>query len=364
MEDSICSFFLGAQPVGRSSTYISPPQKLFQMTLAFFPERMIVLALFSCLAFPCWSQAEIEIFSESGDLFTMYLNQVKMNDRPAPRALAQIEPGYYQLRIDFEQAGRPPIIKNNFGAEAGMRSTGMITLNRKGEWVVRPFAFTPLSGAASAPTAPGASSSGSEFDHMEESFESSSAESFGISLNISAQETGSLSPTSAAAAQGNSQSESVQMNMSIGGGLIPGGVNMNMNVSASGAWSESSSGWETSSMNSTAAGTWSESTSGNTSSGSGSPMSSIDFTDYLNAIVAKTFEDSKLSTAQAPLKGGAYLSSAQIAQVMRAFTYESSRVEFAIFAHARCVDPQNYYTTHGAFEYELSIEELNEAIGQ
>jgi hypothetical protein len=93
-------------------------------------------------------------------------------------------------------------------------------------------------------------------------------------------------------------------------------------------------------------------------------MTDLDFQNYLRAIRANEFEDSKQSTANAPLKAGVQLSAGQIAQVMQAFEYESTRVEFAIFAYPRCVDPRNYYKTHGAFEFELSIDELNEAIGQ
>lgn len=57
------------------------------------------------------------------------------------------------------------------------------------------------------------------------------------------------------------------------------------------------------------------------------------------------------------------LTASQITQVMKAFSFESSRVEFAIFAHPHCVDAHNYYKTHGAFDFELSIDELNDAIG-
>ena len=49
---------------------------------------------------------------------------------------------------------------------------------------------------------------------------------------------------------------------------------------------------------------------------------------------------------------------------MKAFDYESTRLEFAVFAHGKCVDAHNYYKTHGSFEYELSIDDLNDAIGQ
>ena len=93
------------------------------------------------------------------------------------------------------------------------------------------------------------------------------------------------------------------------------------------------------------------------------PMDDMDFARYLNAIKAKDFEDSKLATAKAPLRGQ-YLTAEQVAEVRRAFDFEATRVEFAILAHPRCVDPSNYYLTYGAFDFELSIEELEEAIAE
>ena len=98
---------------------------------------------------------------------------------------------------------------------------------------------------------------------------------------------------------------------------------------------------------------------------SSAEMSGLDFQDYLRAIQSKDFEDSKNRPyCKAPLNAGAMLTSAQIAEVMKVFDYESTRLEFAVFAHGKCVDVHNYYKTHGSFEYELSIDDLNDAIGQ
>lgn len=93
------------------------------------------------------------------------------------------------------------------------------------------------------------------------------------------------------------------------------------------------------------------------------PMDDMDFNRYLNAVKSKDFEDSKLTTAKAPLRGQ-HLTAEQIGMVMRVFDFESTRLEFATFAHPRCVDPSNYYLTYGAFEFEMSIEELEEAIAE
>lgn len=296
---------------------------------------LALLSLFVGFTSATQAQSEIEVFSEVGDAFTLYLNQVQMNAEPAPRVLATVDPGFYQLRIDFVEAGRPDVYKNNFGAEAGMRSTGKITLNRKGQFVVRAFGFAPMSStpAQPEPTAPAPAASNP-----------------GMQSNISMSATGGV--------QGSSTTtmDQVNMNVSIGGSVIPGGVNMNVQMSATESWSTT----ETTTQSTTQS--WGEQESAPVATTA--EMSGLDFQDYLRAIQSKDFEDSKMSTAQAPLKAGAMLSSAQIAQVMKAFDYESTRLEFAVFAHGKCVDAHNYYKTHGSFEYELSIDDLNDAIGQ
>jgi hypothetical protein len=47
---------------------------------------------------------------------------------------------------------------------------------------------------------------------------------------------------------------------------------------------------------------------------------------------------------------------------MKAFTFEDSRLEYAIYAYRYCSDPNSFYLVNEAFEFELSIEELQEAL--
>lgn len=289
------------------------------------------------------AQSEIEVFSENGDAFTLYVNQMQMNEAPAPRVLASVNPGFYQVRIAFADPGKADIIKNNFGTELGMRTTGKITLNKKGAYVIRPFSHVPMTSAVPPPPPPAhTTSTGNNLD----------LPSGGISMDVSVSE----------GMPSNSTTEQVNMSMNVGGGLVPGGFNMNVQMTATESWSESTTMTTTTSSGSA----WDQGMQTNAATGSNDPigMTDLDFQDYLRAIKAKDFEDSKQSTANAPLNAGAMLNAGQIAQVMRAFDYESTRLEFAIFAYPRCVDPHNYYKTHGAFEFELSIDELNDAIGQ
>lgn len=292
-----------------------------------------------------FGQAEVEFFSEMGETFTVYLNQQPQNEAPASRiSVSDIDAGFYHLRVDFEDPSLADFAKNNLGIEAGKRSVYMVKMTRKGDYTARFHSFVELQGqdASAQSSAPPASSSPTI--HTSSARASSSDGTAGGQVNT---ETVSMkvSMGNALGAMGNALGEAAN--------------NLTMDVTIT----------ETSSSSSSSS--WGDSQGTASVSGSNpglatqqtQAMSSLDFEDYLRAIAQKTFEDAKLSTAQAPLRSQS-LTAAQIAQVMRAFTFEDSRIAFAIFAHDRCVDPGNYYKTYDALEFELSIEEIEEAIGQ
>jgi hypothetical protein len=56
------------------------------------------------------------------------------------------------------------------------------------------------------------------------------------------------------------------------------------------------------------------------------------------------------------------LTAQQIKEITMLFDFETDRVTYASFAHKRCTDPQNYFIVNDAFEFESSIEELNQNI--
>ena len=90
-------------------------------------------------------------------------------------------------------------------------------------------------------------------------------------------------------------------------------------------------------------------------------MSQMEFMQLKNSIGSKAFEDSRLQIAKQALSYN-YFSSAQIAELMHLFSFESSRLEFAKFAYGKTIDKQNYYLVNDAFSFENSIGELNQYI--
>lgn len=91
------------------------------------------------------------------------------------------------------------------------------------------------------------------------------------------------------------------------------------------------------------------------------PMSENDFADAQRSVSSKNFEDSKLTVAK-QITGANCLTADQVKRMMQAFDFEASKLEYAKFAYAKTFDIGNYYKLNDAFDFESSIDELNEYI--
>jgi hypothetical protein len=85
----------------------------------------------------------------------------------------------------------------------------------------------------------------------------------------------------------------------------------------------------------------------------------------LNGLVSQlrrsNFDSDKLMIAkQAIHSQGVYAD--QVLRIMREFSFESSRLEFAQFAYNQCLDPENYYLVNDGFQFSSSVRELNDFI--
>lgn len=91
------------------------------------------------------------------------------------------------------------------------------------------------------------------------------------------------------------------------------------------------------------------------------PITQMDFDGIKNSIAAKSFEDSKVKLAKQALRDRCLLTS-QVVQILNLFTFESSKLDFAKYAHAYTYDIGNYYKVNDVFTFESSIDELDEYI--
>ncbi len=93
------------------------------------------------------------------------------------------------------------------------------------------------------------------------------------------------------------------------------------------------------------------------------PMNRTDFEGAKSSIASKSFEETKLQIAK-QIVGANCCTAAQVKEIMKLFTFEASKLDFAKFAYKYTYDQKNYYKVNDAFEFESSISELTSYIGQ
>jgi hypothetical protein len=90
-------------------------------------------------------------------------------------------------------------------------------------------------------------------------------------------------------------------------------------------------------------------------------MSNSSFLAATNSIKKQSFADTKMKTAQQVLRSNC-MSTTQIVEVMKLFSFEESKLEFAKAAYKKCVDKEQYFVVNDAFTFSSSVDELTEFI--
>ena len=88
-------------------------------------------------------------------------------------------------------------------------------------------------------------------------------------------------------------------------------------------------------------------------------MSDGDFETYLNAVRNKAGDQTKMSIAQQGLFRR-QIRCNQVLQVMKIFSFESSRLDFAKFAFDYLCDPQNVYQLNDGFTFSSSVSDFEQ----
>lgn len=86
-----------------------------------------------------------------------------------------------------------------------------------------------------------------------------------------------------------------------------------------------------------------------------------EYNEVRNTIKNVSFDDERLSTAKLILNSSC-MTSNQIAELTGLFSFESSRLEFAKYAYSFCTDQHNYFRVGEQLSFSSSRTELNEFI--
>jgi len=246
----------------------------------------------------------------------------------------------YKVKILFEDPAIPDLDKNIYFQEMNEQVTFKLTQNKKGDYKLRMFNAVPL---AQAPPRP-------------------PAQQVVVYTTVPATSVTTTHSTTTTTTHGQPVGgENVNMNVNMGG------VNMNVNVNASGTGVSSSSTYtETHTTTTTSAGPVHAETTYVLPGYSGPygcpyPMAPNDFADAKRSIASKDFSDSKLRMAKQIIDSNCLLSS-QVMELMQLFDFEDDKLEIAKYAYGYTLDYGNYYKVNNAFEYESTIEELDDYI--
>ena len=87
------------------------------------------------------------------------------------------------------------------------------------------------------------------------------------------------------------------------------------------------------------------------------------FSEAKQSISFASFDDTKLSTAKTII-GSNFMSTTQVMEVCRLFSFDANRLTFAKFAYSRVTDPQNYFKVASVFDFDSNKRALNDFISR
>ena len=300
------------------------------------------------------------VFSEDLNPFYAYVNGVKQNVEPQANVkVTGLELQSYKLKVIHVDETIPALDKNLYFEPMGMANTIKITETRKG-FKLRFFGQVPLSQSPGEYT---------EIPYHETAYEEEMEvvqETVVMDTQMNANlstgmPTGSYTTTENVSTGkptgSNTTTESVNMNVNIGG------INMGMDVNISETTTESVEMDQQITYQQSGNYAEIEEVTHVSSGPCSNLMGSGDFESAKKSIESKSFSDSRMTVAKQITKGNC-LSAEQVRDVTSLFDFESGRLEYAKFAYDYCHDQGNYYKVNDAFEFEMSIDELDEHLNK
>lgn len=320
----------------------------------FTPSLLITLLVFmSSLS----AQNDLIIFNDGPEKFYLYINGTKQNNTPETNVkVSNITQSWVKVKIVFETIKPIPELSANvqfvWGSET-KRNWEFVyqIINKTGKYKLKPFSAAPLS---NQPT--------NEQSTMNYASENSQPN---VALNPSVNNTAPL----------NSQTITTTTIIAtpVPSSTNNGSASININVSPVGSNIQIQNGISSTSQNTTYTTSIVSTTISSASASNGSnpslnqpsaikcSVNETEFEGIKKNITSKSFEDSKITIAK-QICNAKCLTSRQIRDIMKLFSFEQTRLDFAKYAYKKVADKENYYVVNDAFQFESSIDELNDSI--
>lgn len=292
------------------------------------------------------------LFTENGEKFQVVLNGILQNSNPETNVkLTELPAPNYKCKIIFSDKKLGTLDFNLIFNESGEELTMNIKQNKKGEYVTRYVSSIPI---ASAPKA-------------------DAGQKIIVYTEKPASETTTVTTsTTTTTKSGSSNEDGNNINIQMGISMNEEGGNVDIMTSNPEMeddiviTSTTTTTQVTTTTNSkgpsvVTAASLSDAIEYKGTVGCPNPMDIADFEMMKQTINANDFESTKLSIAKQVLLENCLLAG-QVNEVLSLFEFENTKLEFAKYAYDYTFDIGNYFKVNEAFEFESSIEELNNYI--
>lgn len=335
-----------------------------------------LLFLVVCASTSLAQTSNLIFFTDNGERFTIIMNGLRYNETPATNVkLTELSPAVYKVKAIFEDPALGEVTKTiplesyreiTFNIRLKKQSDVGKTFKRMGKQVGRDLNMVDSSEVYADPKETYVMRFISEYPIGTPPAQPQPV--YNTQPAVVAGTPGTVQQTTTTTTTVRStgvQPAGTSMNVSVNDPEM--GVNFNMNVGTPTGTAVTSGG--TVQQSTTTTTTYGTPVQNRTTShyvmpgyngaiGCPWPMDQSAFNNAVNTVKGQSFEDNKLQVARQVLMSNC-MTSAQVAQVMKLFSFEDSRLDFAKFAYGYTYDLGNYFMVNQSFSFSSSVDELN-----
>lgn len=316
-------------------------------------KKLILTALtLFCFAGAFAQMSNVVLFTENGERFYAILNGLRMNEEPVTNLkVDDLNQPAYKLKVIFENKDLGDMDKNLY-CQPGEETVYMIKQNKKGVYKLAMRSSVPL--AQAAPVADNVYL----YHWGGVNNQTQVVEPVNTGTAVTTTVVEETTTTTTGTNMGTGTGENVSMDVNVDGFGMSVNINANDNMGTTDAAVMTTT---TTTTTTTGGGTYQDDVHHVEEVPPCAVMGMGDFESARSSIKSKSFSDSKMTLAKQITRNHC-LTAMQVKGITELFDFENDRLDYAKFAHAYCFEQNKYYQVNDAFEFESSIEELDEYI--
>jgi len=290
---------------------------------------LTIFAIISGIGVYAQGPYNVVVFTEDGSSFTLYLNNIQQHETPESNVwVGGLIAPMYRAKLVFDNPNKPVLEKNLLMPEVSSEITYRV-IEKKGKLKMRMYSVTP-------------------FPPVHQVLPDQRSVTL-ITTPVYTETT-----TTTVIQNGNSDNVNVGVNVD-GVGV---GINVNVNQGNGGVVYQETTTTTTTVQN----GDHYVMQGYGGPIGCPWPMDPADFQSALATINSKTFDDTRLNLAKQIVASNCLFAD-QVRDITGLLEFEDTKLQFAKFAYGYTYDIGNYFKVSQVFDFESSVDELNEFIG-